>query len=36
MAGKWSVLGADNIGFGYELDFDYLKHVTVREETVSA
>ena len=26
----------DGIGFGYELDFDFLKHITVREETVSA
>ncbi|HVV45182.1 MAG TPA: enolase C-terminal domain-like protein, partial [Bryobacteraceae bacterium] len=25
----------DNIGFGYELDLEFLKHVTIRDETIS-
>jgi len=26
----------DEPGFGYEIDHDFLRHVTVREETVTA
>jgi O-succinylbenzoate synthase len=32
---RGTIAVSDQPGFGYEVDFDYLRHVTVREESLA-
>jgi hypothetical protein len=32
---RGTIVAKDEPGFGYELDRDFIRHITVREETVA-